>query len=114
MTIVDDTDLLDGRFYAGTEGDPRAAYTWMRSNQPVFRDRNGVAAAASYAALIAAERDPGLFSNAGGIRPETGPLPQMIDMDDPAHLQRRRLVNTASPARRWRRRSGGSARSATN
>lgn len=94
MTIEDDTDLLDGRFYAGTEGDPRAAYAWMRSNQPVFRDRNGVAAAASYAALIAAERDPALFSNAGGIRPETGPLPQMIDMDDPAHLQRRRLVNT--------------------
>lgn len=94
MTIVHETDLLDGRFYAGESGDPRAAYAWMRANQPVFRDRNGVAAAATYEALIAAERDPGLFSNAGGIRPETGPLPQMIDMDDPAHLHRRRLVNT--------------------
>ncbi|QCQ93638.1 cytochrome P450 [Rhodococcus sp. SGAir0479] len=94
MTTVDDIDLLDGRFYAGDLGDPRESYAWMRRNQPVFRDRNGVAAASTYAALIAAERDPGLFSNAGGIRPETGPLPQMIDMDDPEHLQRRRLVNT--------------------
>ncbi|QBJ97132.1 cytochrome P450 [Rhodococcus sp. ABRD24] len=94
MTIGNDFDLLDGRFYSGDLGDPRAAYAWMRENEPVYRDRNGLAAASTYAALIAAERDPGLFSNAGGIRPETGPLPQMIDMDDPAHLQRRRLVNT--------------------
>ncbi|MGW0045215.1 cytochrome P450 [Rhodococcus sp. NPDC003348] len=89
-----DIELVDGRFYAGEFGDPRRAYAWMRAHEPVFRDRNGVPAAAGYAALIAAERDPGLFSNAGGIRPETGPLPQMIDMDDPEHLQRRRLVNT--------------------
>lgn len=94
MTTVNDIDLLDGRFYAGAYGDPREAYAWMRKNQPVFRDRNGIAAVSTYDALIAAERDPGLFSNAGGIRPETGPLPQMIDMDDPEHLQRRRLVNT--------------------
>ncbi len=60
----------------------------------VYRDdANGITAAASYDAVVAAERDPELFSNAGGIRPETGPLPQMIDMDDPQHLTRRRLVN---------------------
>lgn len=97
MTTADtkpDFDLLDGRFYAGEFGDPRAAYAWMRANEPVSRDRpNGLAAAASYDAIMAAERDPDLFSNAGGIRPETGPLPQMIDMDDPDHVSRRKLVN---------------------
>ena len=42
----------------------------MRANEPVFRDRNGLAAAASYQAVLDAERNPELFSNTGGIRPE--------------------------------------------
>jgi cytochrome P450 family 142 subfamily A polypeptide 1 len=33
-----------------------------------------------------------LFSNAGGSRPGLGALPFMIDMDDPQHAARRRLV----------------------
>lgn len=60
-------DFLDGRFYAGELGDPRAAYAWMRANEPVCRDeRNGCAGIATYDALMAAERDAELFSNAGG------------------------------------------------
>ena len=43
----------------------------MRANEPVFRDRNGLAAATTYAAVIDAERNPELFSNAGGIRPDS-------------------------------------------
>ncbi|GAA3165594.1 hypothetical protein GCM10020255_050950 [Rhodococcus baikonurensis] len=87
-------DLIDGRFYSGDLGNVRDAYAWMRDHEPVYRDdANGITAAASYDAVVAAERDPELFSNAGGIRPETGPLPQMIDMDDPQHLTRRRMVN---------------------
>ncbi|WP_241249173.1 cytochrome P450 [Rhodococcus sp. X156] len=86
-------DLLDGRFYSGDLGDPRAAYRWMRENQPVYRDSNGHAAIATHAALLEAERMPEVFSNAGGIRPETGALPQMIDMDDPEHKLRRLLVS---------------------
>ncbi|MGO9156334.1 MAG: cytochrome P450, partial [Mycobacterium sp.] len=62
-----DVDLTDGAFYAG---DSRAVYRWMRENEPVFRDRNGLAAAATYQAVIDAERNPELFSNAGGIRPD--------------------------------------------
>ena len=89
--VMPDVDLTDGRFYAS--GAAREAYRWMRANQPVFRDRNGLAAAATYRAVIDAERHPELFSNAGGIRPSTPPLPHMIDMDDPAHLLRRKLVN---------------------
>lgn len=86
-----DIDLTDGRFYA--DADARAAYRWMRVNEPVFRDRNGLAAVATHRALIDAERAPELFSNAGGIRPTSPVLPYMIDMDDPAHLLRRKLVN---------------------
>src|SRR6478609_3463380 len=91
-------DLMDGRFYASREA--RDAYRWMRMHQPVFRDRNGLAAAATYRAVIDAERQPELFSNAGGIRPTTPALPHMIDMDDPAHLLRRKLVNAGFTRKR--------------
>ena len=86
-----DVDLTDGSFYA--DGGARAAYQWMRANQPVFRDRNGLAAAATYQAVLDAERNPELFSNTGGIRPDNPGMPYMIDMDDPSHLLRRKLVN---------------------
>lgn len=54
MTEAPDVDLADGNFYASREA--RAAYRWMRANQPVFRDRNGLAAASTYQAVIDAER----------------------------------------------------------
>ena len=67
----DDIDLLDGSFYVD---DPHEKYTWMRENAPVYFDApNGVWGIASYAALLAMEKDPARFSNAGGIRPDTGP-----------------------------------------
>jgi len=47
-------------------------------------------------------RQPELFSNAGGIRPQQPALPMMIDMDDPAHFQRRKLVNRGFTPRRVR------------
>ena len=95
-----DIDLTDGRFYAGEQGDPRRAYAWMRAHEPVFRDRNGFAGVAGYTAVVDVERDAGVFSNARGIRPEYGPMPHMIDMDDPQHLQRRKLVNTGFTRKR--------------
>jgi cytochrome P450 family 142 subfamily A polypeptide 1 len=94
-----DVDLTDGAFYAD-RATSRAVYKWMRENEPVFRDRNGLLAAGSYAAVIEAERNPELFSNAGGIRPDQPPLPMMIDMDDPAHLLRRKLVNAGFTRKR--------------
>ncbi|OBI98423.1 cytochrome [Mycobacterium sp. 1465703.0] len=86
-----DVDLIDGDFYAN--GHAREAYRWMRANQPVFRDRNGRAAATTHQSIVDAERNPAVFSNAGGVRPEHPPMPYMIDLDDPAHLLRRRLVS---------------------
>ncbi|MBW0013906.1 cytochrome P450, partial [Mycobacterium sp.] len=92
-----DVDLTDGAFYAG---DSRAVYHWMRENEPVFRDRNGLAAASTYQAVIEAERKPELFSNAGGIRPDQDGIEMMIEMDDPQHLLRRKLVNSGFTRKR--------------
>jgi cytochrome P450 family 142 subfamily A polypeptide 1 len=97
-TTVPEIDLTDGNFYA--DGRAREHYRWMRANQPVFRDRNGLAAAASYQAVIDAERNPELFSNAGGIRPDQDPVEMMIEMDDPQHLLRRKLVNSGFTRKR--------------
>ncbi|WP_445206162.1 cytochrome P450 [[Mycobacterium] bulgaricum] len=94
-----DVDLADGNFYADGPA-ARAAYAWMRANQPVFRDRNGLAAATTYAAVLDAERNPELFSNTGGIRPDQPGMPYMIDMDDPAHVLRRKLVNSGFTRKR--------------
>jgi cytochrome P450 family 142 subfamily A polypeptide 1 len=90
-TARPDVDLSDGSFYA--DGRAREAYRWMRAHEPVFRDRHGQAAATTYQAVIEAERNPELFSSTGGIRPDQPAMPYMIDMDDPAHLLRRKLVN---------------------
>ncbi|MBI2703657.1 MULTISPECIES: cytochrome P450 [Mycobacterium] len=92
-------DLADGNFYADGVA-AREAYRWMRANQPVFRDRNGLAAATTYQAILDAERNPELFSSTGGIRPDQPGMPYMIDMDDPAHLVRRKLVNAGFTRKR--------------
>jgi cytochrome P450 family 142 subfamily A polypeptide 1 len=48
-------------------------------------------------------RNPALFSNAEGIRPDVPfALGMMIDMDDPAHMKRRKLVNRGFTPRRIR------------
>jgi cytochrome P450 family 142 subfamily A polypeptide 1 len=107
-TTIPDIDLTDGTFYADGR-QAREAYRWMRANQPVFRDRNGLAAASTYQAVIDAERQPELFSNAGGIRPGVDALPHMIDMDDPAHLLRRKLVNAGFTRKRVRDREASIA-----
>lgn len=94
-----DVDLADGRFYADRAA-AHEAYRWMRANEPVFRDRNGQAAVATYQSVLDAERNAELFSNAGGIRPDQPGMPYMIDMDDPAHLVRRKLVNAGFTRKR--------------
>jgi cytochrome P450 family 142 subfamily A polypeptide 1 len=91
-------DLLSGDFYVDGA---RTAYAWMRRHAPVyFDDTCGLWAIASYDGVLGVGRDPVTFSSAGGSRPDTGPLPWMIDMDAPDHLKRRKLVNRGfTPAR---------------
>src|SRR5215204_5604764 len=86
-----DIDLVAGSFYAG---DPHEAWTWMRKNAPVYFDSaSGVWAVTRYEDVREISKHPETFSNAGGIRPDTPAIPMMIDMDDPEHWQRRKLVN---------------------
>src|SRR5688572_9553499 len=73
----------------------------MRANDPVYHDGN-VWGITRYADIRDVSRQPEVFSNAGGIRPNQAALPMMIDMDDPAHFQRRKLVNKGFTPRRVR------------
>jgi len=85
-----DVSLLDGAFYAG---DPYPAFAWMRRNQPVYRDpESGVWGVTRYHDVKAVAVTPALFSSAEGIRPDQPAMPYMIDMDDPEHRRRRKLV----------------------
>jgi cytochrome P450 family 142 subfamily A polypeptide 1 len=98
MADHDHIDLCSGAFWAG---DHHAALTWLRANDPVHHDGNlwGIT---RYADVKDVSRRPEVFSNAGGIRPNQPALPMMIDMDDPAHLLRRKLVNKGFTPRRVR------------
>jgi cytochrome P450 family 142 subfamily A polypeptide 1 len=92
-----DAELLDGAFYAG---DPHTSYDAWRGT-PVFRDETcGLWGLVSYDAVAYASRHPEQFSSAGGSRPGTGPLPHMIDMDDPQHHERRTLISKGFTPRR--------------
>jgi len=93
-----DIDLCSGGFWAGDHHEP---LTWMRAEAPVYWDGT-VWGVSRYADVKDVSRQPEAFSNAGGIRPQQPPLPMMIDMDDPAHLQRRKLVNKGFTPRRVR------------
>ncbi|MFD0690725.1 cytochrome P450 [Actinomadura fibrosa] len=91
-------NLISGDFW-GRE--PQAELRWMRENAPVYRDEaGGVWGVARHADIKAVSRMPEAFSSAHGIRPDTGATPMMIDMDDPAHKLRRKLVSAGFTPRR--------------
>ncbi len=95
-----DIDLVSGAFWGRN---PHEGLAWLRRNAPVWRDpRTGVWGVATYDLVRRVSTAPERFSNAGGIRPDSGPIPMMIDMDDPAHRQRRKLVSTGFTPRRVR------------
>jgi cytochrome P450 family 142 subfamily A polypeptide 1 len=82
--------IVSGAFWGRN---PHDELRWLREHDPVHWDEaGGVWGITRYDHVKEIESDPLTFSNAGGIRPETGPIPMMIDMDDPEHRQRRKLV----------------------
>jgi cytochrome P450 family 142 subfamily A polypeptide 1 len=94
------TSFASGDFWGG---DPHAALAWFRRHDPVpFDEAAAVWGVTRYDHVRAVSTQPALFSNAGGIRPDTGPIPMMIDMDDPDHLRRRKLVNKGFTPQRVR------------
>jgi cytochrome P450 family 142 subfamily A polypeptide 1 len=91
-------DLLDGDFYA--QG-AHAAFRWMRANAPVFWDeRNRLWGITRHAHVQEVAKAPQLFCSGGGSRPDSPPIPSMINMDDPMHRRRRALVNKGFTPRR--------------
>jgi cytochrome P450 family 142 subfamily A polypeptide 1 len=92
--------IASGEFWGG---DPHRELDRLRAEDPVHWDEAGqVWGVTRYADVRAVSTDPATFSSAGGIRPDSGPTPMMIDMDDPDHLRRRKLVNRGFTPRRVR------------
>ena len=82
--------ILDRDLY---QGDPYPTLAWIRNNQPVYCDPNGIWALTKIDDIRWAERQPALFSSSAiGSRPNGQPQPSMIDSDDPAHADQRRSV----------------------
>jgi cytochrome P450 family 142 subfamily A polypeptide 1 len=95
-----DIAIADGAFWGRN---PHRELAWLRANDPIHWDEAGnVWGVSRYDDVKALSTQPELFSNAGGIRPDTGPIAMMIDMDDPDHLRRRKLVNKGFTPRRVR------------
>ncbi len=93
-----DIDLLDGAFYAN---DPHRHFTWMRANAPIYWDeRNQVWGVALHEDLTAFSKTPQTFCSRFSSRPDSPPIPSMINLDDPHHKRRRNLVNRGFTPRR--------------
>ena len=97
-TAIPDLRLTSGDFWGG---DPHAGLRWLREHDPVYWDEAGqVWGITKYRDVREISKHPELFSNAQGIRPETGPTPMLLDMDDPEHWKRRKLLNKGFTPRR--------------
>lgn len=94
----DDIDFISGEFWGRN---PHEEFTWMRANAPVYWDGRAWGIT-KYADLKAISKDAETFSNAKGIRADADAIPMMIDMDDPEHFRRRKLVNKGFTPRRVR------------
>ena len=84
-------DLLDPSLY---QRNPHDVWTWMRANEPVYRDeRNGLWAVTRHADLMDVERRSTVFLSGQGYRALWSPEEiNMIAQDDPRHRQQRMLV----------------------
>ena len=90
MDTRPDVDLLDPRFHVG---DPHPAYRWMRENEPLYRDRNGIWCATRMEHVREVERHAKAFTSSRGYRSVWTPTEtSMISKDDPAHTEQRRLI----------------------
>jgi len=91
-TTRPEIDLIDPGFY---QADPHPAYTWMRFNEPLYRDEpNGLWGVTRHADVLEVERNSATFVSGRGYRSWGSPEENnIISLDDPAHLAQRRLVS---------------------
>jgi cytochrome P450 family 142 subfamily A polypeptide 1 len=93
-----DIHLLDGRFYAG---DAHRHFDWMRAHAPLYwDDASQLWGVSRHADVMQLSKRPDVFCNGGSSRPDAPPIPSMINLDDPAHRQRRALVSKGFTPRR--------------
>jgi cytochrome P450 family 142 subfamily A polypeptide 1 len=90
--------LLDGNFHAAG---PHPAFRWMRAHAPVYWDAEGkVWGVALHEDVLEVSRQPDVYGSGQGSRPDSPPIPSMINLDDPAHRRRRGLVSRGFTPRR--------------
>jgi len=90
--------LLDGRFYAH---EPHRYFDWMRTHAPAYwDDASGLWGITQHADVMQLSKRPDVFCSGGSSRPDAPPIPSMINLDDPAHRQRRALVSSGFTPRR--------------
>jgi cytochrome P450 family 142 subfamily A polypeptide 1 len=84
-------DLLDPFLY---QSNPHDVWTWMRANEPVYRDeKNKLWGISRHADVMDVERRSSVFSSEGVYRAVLSPgESNMIAQDDPRHRQQRMLV----------------------
>ncbi len=84
-------DLLDPELY---QRNPHDVWTWMRDQEPVYRDeRNGLWGVSRHTDLLDVERRSTVFVSGQGYRAIWSPEEiNMIAQDDPRHRQQRMLV----------------------
>lgn len=93
-----DIDLLSGSFY---QAGPLDAYRWMRQNDPVYYDaEREIFGVSRHADILTVSKNSDTFCSGQSSRPDTPPIPSMINMDDPLHKRRRNLVNHGFTPRR--------------
>ena len=84
-------DLLDPHLY---QRNPHDVWSWMRANEPVYRDeKNGLWGISRHADVMDVERRSSVFVSGLGYRAVPAPgESNMIAQDDPRHRQQRMLV----------------------
>jgi cytochrome P450 family 142 subfamily A polypeptide 1 len=86
-------NLLDPEWWVDLER-VHELFTWARREQPVYREASGMWAVTRHADVIDVERRSHVFSSRGAYRANLNvDESNMIALDDPGHLEQRRLVS---------------------
>ena len=90
-------NLLDREWYQSSLFEDLA---WLRNNQPIYCDVNGIWGITRYEDIKWVEKNPHLFSNfINSARPFGVDQYSMADSDDPSHAYQRRMVSARFSAR---------------
>jgi cytochrome P450 family 142 subfamily A polypeptide 1 len=95
MTATDapPVDLLDPAWWVDLDR-VHQLFTWARREAPVYRDANAIWVVTRHADVIDVERRSRVFSSRGSYRANIAmEESNMIALDDPEHIEQRRLVS---------------------